>query len=145
MKKKRHPLATILVGLLLIQTASRATVSCGKVRPLKPVRCVCGELIDPAGDPIAGVTVKVIKGGTDLATTETDSHGNFIFDNLKSGSYELSADQDGFLPFRSPIVVTNPAKQCTRGLSIMLVLGYPDNCGSYVVGMRRMGLAKKSN
>jgi hypothetical protein len=145
MKKKRYQIASILVGVLLIQTASRATVICGKVRPLKPVRCVCGELIDPTGDPIAGVTVKVIKDGRDLATKETDGHGNFIFGELKSGSYELSAQLEGFMPFRSQIVVASPVKQCTRGLSIMLVLGYPDNCGSYVVGMKRMGLAKRSN
>jgi hypothetical protein len=144
MKKKRHPLATILVGVL-IQTASRAEVICDKVRPLKPVRCVCGNLVDPAGDPIARVVVKVTKDGKDLATKETDGDGNFILDVMKSGSYELSAQLDGFLPFRSPIVVANPTRQCTRGLSIMLELGYPDNCGSYVVGMRRMGLPKKSN
>ncbi len=118
---------------------------CAKVRPLKPVRCVCGKLIDPTGGPVSGVTVTVIKDGIDLATKETDDHGNFIFDELKSGSYELSAHQLGFLPFRSPIVVANPAKRCKRGLFIMLVLSYPDNCGSYVYGMGRIGLPKNSN
>jgi hypothetical protein len=145
MKKKRHPLATTLVGLLLIHTPSRAEVICGKVRPLKPVRCVCGKLIDPTGGPVSGAKVTVIKDGIDLATKETDDHGNFIFDELKSGRYELSAHLPGLLPFRSPIVVAIPAKECKRGLVIMLVLSYPDNCGSYVVGMRRIGLQKNSN
>jgi hypothetical protein len=144
-KKKHHPLATILVGLLLIQTASRAEVICGKVRPIKPVRCVCGKLIDPTGGPVSGATVTVIKDGIELATKETDDRGNFIFDELKSGSYELSAHLVGLLPFRSPIVVANAAKKCKRGLLIVLVLSYPDNCGSYVVGMRRIGLPKNSN
>jgi hypothetical protein len=137
MKKRRHPYATILVGLLLLQTASRAEVICGKVRPLKPVRCVSGKLIDPAGGPVSGATVTVIKDGIDLATKETDE--------LKSGSYELSAHILGLLPFRSPILVANPAKKCKRGLFIVLALAYPDNCGSYVVGMRRIGLPKNSN
>ncbi len=145
MKNKRHLLAAILVGLILIQTDSRAEVVCEKERPLKPVRCVCGQLIDPVGGPVSGVTVKVTKGGTDVATKETDSHGNFIFDEMKPGSYELSAHLDGFRQFRSPIVVANPAKQCKRGLLIMLALPYPDNCGSYVVGMKRIGFPRTSN
>lgn len=140
MRKKGHPIATTLVGLLLIQTASRAEVICEKVRPLKPVRCVCGELIDQSGGPVSGATVKVVKGGTGLASVKTAADGKFMFGELKSGSYELSAQLDGFLPFRAPIVVASPAKQCKRGLLIMLVLPYPDNCGSYVVGMRRSGL-----
>jgi hypothetical protein len=145
MKKKRHPYATILVGLVLVQTASRASVICDKVRPLKPVRCVCGKLIDPAGGPVSGATVTVIKDGIDLVTKETDDHGNFFFDDMKSGSYELSAHILGLLPFRSPIVVANPAKKCKRGVFIVLALAYPDNCGSYVVGMRRIGVPKNSN
>ncbi len=76
---------------------------------------------------------------------KTASDGTFIFDELKSGSYEISAHLDGFLSFRSQIVVANPAKQCKRGLLIMLVLHYPDNCGSYVVGMRKVGMPKNSN
>jgi hypothetical protein len=142
MRKKSHPLATILVGLLLIQTASRAEVICEKVRPLKPVRCVRGKLIDPTGGPVSGATVKVVKDGRDLAIVNTSGDGTFVFGELKSGSYELNAQADGLVPFRSPILVANPAKQCKRGLFIMLVLSYPDNCGSYVVGMRRIGLPK---
>jgi hypothetical protein len=57
-----------------------------------------------------------------LATVKTASDGAFIFGQLKSGSYELNAEVDGFEPFRSPIVVSNPAKKCRRRLVIMLVL-----------------------
>jgi hypothetical protein len=145
MKKKGHQVATILVGLLLIQTALRAEVTCEKVRPLKPVRCVCGKLIDPVGGPISGATVKIVKHGRDIATVKTATDGNFTFGELKSGNYELDADSDGFRPFRSPIVVSNPVKQCQRGLLITLVLPYGENCGSFVVGMRRMGLPRNSN
>jgi len=103
------------------------------VRPLKPVRCVCGKLIDPIGGPVSGATVKVLKDGTDLATVETAGDGTFIFSELKPGTYELNAHVNGLLPFRSPIVVANPAKKCRHGLVIVLVLPYPDNCGSYVM------------
>lgn len=129
----------------LIQSASRAEVFCGKVRPLKPVQCVCGKITDSTGGFTSGVTVKVIKDGIDLATVETDGTGTFNFGELKSGRYELSADIDGLVPFRFRIVVENPAKQCKRGLLIRLEAHYPDNCGSYVVGMRKLDLPKNSN
>jgi hypothetical protein len=56
-----------------------------------------------------------------------------VFGELKSGRYELSAQFDGFETFRSPIVVANSGKKSRRGLIIVLVLTYPDNCGSYVM------------
>ena len=134
MKQKRHLLAMITVGLLLlhVQTSSAEAI-CEKVRPIKPLRCVCGKLTDQTGGPVLGATVKVIKDGIDLATVKTDGSGNFIFDELKSGSYELDARLEGLEPFHSQIVVANPAKQCRRGLVILLVTSYPDNCGSHVV------------
>src|ERR1700735_5174984 len=108
MKKKGHQVAATLVGLLLIQTASRAEVVCEKERPLKPVRCVCGKLIDPVGGPISGAAVKIVKDGIDIASVKTAADGNFMFRELKPGHYELDARFDVFLPFRSPIVVSNP-------------------------------------
>ncbi len=123
-----------MAGLLLLPAGILwAEVICGKRPPLKPVRCVCGKLIDPSGAPVPDAIVKIIKDGTDLATVKTSSDGEFIFAELKSGSYELNAHVDYLLPFRSPIVVASPAKKCKRGLVIVLVLSYPDNCGSYVM------------
>ena len=77
--------------------------------------------------------MKVVKDGTDLAAAKTTGDGTFIFGELKSGSYELNVQAGGVEPFRSPIVVTNPAKKCRRGLVIVLEFFYPDNCGSYVM------------
>jgi hypothetical protein len=133
MRRKCHLSSSIVAGLLLSLVTSKAEVICGKVRPLKQVRCVCGRLIDPSGGPVSGATVKVAKDGIDLATAKTAADGTFSFGELKSGGYELIARTDGFVPFRSPIVVKNPAKKCGRGLVIVLVLFYPDNCGSYVM------------
>jgi hypothetical protein len=101
--------------------------------------------MDPTGGPTSGVTVKVVKDGVDIATMETDGTGNFVFSELKSGTYELSAHIDYLLPFRSKVVVHNPSKDCKRGLIIQLVPSYPDNCGSFVVGLKRLSLPKISN
>ena len=122
---------------------ANAEVICDKVRPLRPVRCVCGKLIDPTGGPVSGATVKVVKDGMDIATIKTCGDGIFLFSGLKSGSYELSTKTDYLVPFRSLIVVVNPTTQCKRGLLIQLEVPYPDNCGSFI--SKRIRLPKNSN
>jgi hypothetical protein len=93
--KKYHLLSTIVAGLLLPVGAVRAEAICGKVRPLKPVRCICGKLIDQSGAPVSGATVKMVKGlpyfardddgrwflqdATDIAGVKTAGDGSFIF------------------------------------------------------------------
>jgi hypothetical protein len=134
MKRKRNLYALITAGFLFLRIETLwAQVSCNKEPPLKPVRCVCGELIDQSGAPVSAATVKVIKDGKDIQTMRTAADGKFVFAGLKSGSYELNARADGLTIFRSPIVVENPTKKCTHRLVIVLVTGYPDNCGSYVM------------
>jgi Carboxypeptidase regulatory-like domain len=76
--------------------------------------------------------VSVVQNGKDVATLKTAVDGKFQFPELKSGRYELAAHFDGFRSFRAPITVKNASKQCRREVVIVLVLGYPDNCGSYV-------------
>jgi hypothetical protein len=135
MEKKRNLFATIMAGLFLLPAAGSlsAEVICGKEPRLKPVRCVCGKLIDPTGGPVSAVIVKVLKDGTEVATMVTAGDGKFIFGELKSGNYELNAQADGFRMFRSPIVVAKPAKKCRRGLVILLDTGGLESCGSRVI------------
>jgi len=131
---RRELIVAILAGLLiLLPETSWAEVICHKERPLKPVHCVCGKLIDPSGGPISGVLVRLNRDGADVSAGSTGADGKFLFPEMKSGKYELAADFDGFRPFRSPIVLTKPAKKCRHELLIMMVLPYPDNCGSYVM------------
>jgi hypothetical protein len=123
-----------LAGLLfLLPGTSRAEVICRKERPLKPVHCLCGKLIDPSGAPVSSAAIRVDRDGKQVATGSTNADGKFLFQELKSGRYELAADFDGFVPFRSPVVLTKPTKKCRHKLVIVMVLHYPDNCGSYVM------------
>ncbi|MGA2981318.1 MAG: carboxypeptidase-like regulatory domain-containing protein [Terriglobales bacterium] len=124
----------ILAGpLVLLPETSRAEAICGKQHPLKPVHCVCGKLIDQSGGPVSGAVVRLNRKGAEFATVSTDADGKFLFRELQSDKYELAADFDGFRQFRSSIVLTKPAKKCRHGLVIVMVLTYPDNCGSYVM------------
>lgn len=69
-----------------------------------------------AGEPIPGVDVKLGKnpGGSIVASSQTDSQGNFHFDKLPAGKYKLSLP--GHL-FPSIIAVTVGADGSVIGLS----------------------------
>jgi hypothetical protein len=69
-------LFTTTIAGFLLATLGNAEVVCGKQLRLKPVRCVCGRFIDAAGGPVAGVTVKVSQGGTDVSSMTTASDGS---------------------------------------------------------------------
>jgi len=125
-------IVTLVTGLILLSGASKAEVICGKERPLKPVRCICGKIVNPLLEPLSDALVRVIQDGTDIATLKTGEDGKFQFPELKSGRYELAARFDGFLPFRSPIIVKNAARRCRRQLVIVLEVG-GENCGSYLL------------
>jgi hypothetical protein len=118
--------------LIFLTGTSRATVICGKVLPLKPVRCVCGKLVSEILGPLSGAVVRVSQNGVESTAVSTDADGKFLFRDLTPGRYELTAVFEAFRPFRSQIVVTKPASKCRRKLVIMMVPPYPDNCGSYV-------------
>jgi hypothetical protein len=134
MRTRRGLIVAILAGpLVLLPETSRAEAICGKQRPLKPVHCVCGKLIDQSGGPVSGAHVRLNREGAEFATVSTDADGKFLFRDVKSDKYELGADFDGFRQFRSPIVVTKPLKKCRHELVIVMVLPYPDNCGSYAM------------
>ncbi len=126
-------LSLLAGGLVLLPERSGAEVICSKERPLKSVHCICGKLIDSSGGPISGAPVRLSRDGVGVTAVSTDADGKFLFRELKSGKYELAADFDGFRPFRSPILLKKPTKKCRHELVIVMVLGYPDNCGSYVI------------
>ncbi|HEX5430819.1 MAG TPA: carboxypeptidase-like regulatory domain-containing protein [Bryobacteraceae bacterium] len=134
--KKKCNLTAMLVAEFLLLTAGplSAEVICKAEPPLKPVRCVCGKLVDQSGVPVSGATVKVIQNGKVLEIVKTGGDGKFNFAGLKSGSYELNAQADKiFREFRSQIVVSRPSRKCKHRLVIVLVLGGLENCGSYVM------------
>jgi hypothetical protein len=125
--------AAIIAGILLPARQLSSEVICGKDLRLKPLRCVCGKLTDATGGPVPGVIVKVVKDGTEVASLKTGQDGKFKFVELNSGNYELNAQADGYLIFRSPIVVAKPEKRCRRGLAIFLDTGGLESCGSRVM------------
>lgn len=133
--KTQKALLLGMVSLLLLLHSGvlSAEVVCREVRPLKPVHCLSGKLIDPSGAPISGALVKVNQGGTEIGSATSGMDGSFSFPGLRAGDYDLAADFDGLRPFRSAIVIKKPSKRCAHQWVIVLEVWYPDNCGSYVI------------
>jgi hypothetical protein len=117
--------AIVAAGLLLPVTTGALCASeviCSQER-VKPVRHICGIVIDQSGAPVAHARVAILKGETELVAAETGEDGKFSFDGLKTGSYDVQAQKEGFHTFRFPIVLVKPGERCKRALEVELIVG----------------------
>jgi hemoglobin/transferrin/lactoferrin receptor protein len=77
-----------------------------------------GTVKDSDGAAVSGVDVSLLLPNRAVArATVTDLSGNFTFEKVPSGSYEISVDRPGFLPHRSAVQI---AGGDTRELNIRL-------------------------
>jgi len=69
-----------------------------------------GRVTDPAGFPLPGVTVTLVRAGDNaadagaLASAQTDQHGDYTFD-VPPGQYTLTVELSGFQIVRRPVAV----------------------------------------
>jgi hypothetical protein len=121
--------ATAVVGFLLVLPAGSpgTTEICKEVR-LKPLHCVCGTVLNVLGEPVANATLTVLSNGNGSTVVKTSERGEFSFDELTPGNYELQVQANGFRRYQFPIVVVKSKSKCSRALEIRLTIGYPENC-----------------
>ena len=55
-----------------------------------------GKVRNNKGNGIAGASVTARLDGKDVKTVNTDSKGNFLMEGLKSGTYNVAVDADGY-------------------------------------------------
>jgi hypothetical protein len=115
------------VGFLLLSGTSSAEVVCEELR-LKPLRCVCGTVINQVGEIVANASVAILKDGKEIASTRTGADGKFSFNDVQTGSYDLDARAHDYNVFRFPIVVQKSGKKCKQALEIVLNVGGLENC-----------------
>ncbi len=84
----------------------------------QPSQSLTGIVLDPSGAAIGRASV-VIRSGQDgqRQETTTDATGNFRFDRLRAGKYEVEFQAEGFRSARLPVAVTN-----RRTLPLKIVL-----------------------
>lgn len=77
-----------------------------------------GSVTDSSGGRIAAASVVVRTAGATLERrVNTDTRGEFRFDDLTPGNYEVTVDGKGFAEARSPVTV---AVSSTREISVIL-------------------------
>ncbi|HXF06774.1 MAG TPA: carboxypeptidase-like regulatory domain-containing protein [Blastocatellia bacterium] len=81
-----------------------------------------GRVFDPTGATVPGVSLQVKDLATgEIRTTTSDAIGTFVFLNLKSGVYELTASLTGFQTAVLPRVVVETAR--TTDVDVHLTVG----------------------
>ncbi len=94
-------LAVIVAWLLLSVTSDALVASeviCRQER-VKPVRHICGIVIDQSGAPVAHVKVTILKGETKLVAVETGENGKFSFDGLRRAAMTFGLRKRVFILF----------------------------------------------
>src|SRR5207244_7800391 len=86
-----------------------AGVCFGQTRPI-----VSGTVFDPSNAILYGASVTLSAGKEDVLRTTTDVKGEFRFDFVAPGRYEVRAEYPGFKTGRARITIRNAAPSPLR-------------------------------
>jgi hypothetical protein len=121
--------------LVLFWASSSLADTC-IILPLKPVRHVCGIVVNPAGERISNARLTLLKGGAEFAIVETDANGKFDFKGVAAGDYVLRASMRGYVEVQSTIKIVKPAETCRQTLEVMLPVSML-HCGGGISRLRQ--------
>lgn len=83
--------AGLLTGCLLVFLSAPLLAAPGSAR-------VSGRVLDPQGNPVLQAHVKLVNAaGATVAEMQTDAQGQFVFDGIDSGVYQLTAESASFV------------------------------------------------
>jgi hypothetical protein len=81
-----------------------------------------GRVLDPMGDPAAGVTVSAIGGDGESAKDKTNDEGEFEIDNAAPGNLELVASKEG-LGNSAPLAIRLNPGSVSFGHELVMLAG----------------------
>ena len=111
-----------MLAAFVVLTASGLPADVCVYKPPK-VRRICGLIVDSQGVAISGVGVTVLTGGTTVATSTTADAGEFDFDALDAGTYELDVIASGFRHARYQLTLSSPTTSCKNALRVQMEIG----------------------
>src|SRR5438034_2743517 len=79
-----------------------------------------GTVANPAGQPIAGATVRLMSGTTQVAVTTTNATGQFTFAEVHPGSYTIQVEAAGF-ETKSQATTVVAAQTATSSIQLVAV------------------------
>ena len=95
----------LAIGLSILAPARGAAVVLGAAS--RPAGDISGTVQDSAtGKPLPGGEVRILQGGTVVATTETDPFGRFVVHNLPDGGYTVAVRYLGFHEVTQSVTIT---------------------------------------
>jgi hypothetical protein len=78
---------------------------------------VIGTVTDQEGSPVAGATVTLLNGGTEIATTQTGETGQYGLP-AEPGSYDLTVEKAGFSPFSGSVTIEESGETVTVDVTL---------------------------
>jgi hypothetical protein len=72
---------------------------------------------------ITDANVTVLKDGATVKNATVDGAGEFDFDGIQQGDYELDATARGFQHARYQLTILKPTNSCKHALRIEMVVG----------------------
>ncbi len=115
MKHRRQPICTLFCGLLLpfachgqslLPNAPDATSAqpAQQSTPVPGTGTIAGVIVDQSGAAVSGATVTLLRiDGTRTRVAQDSPHGEYGFEGLRPGDFELSVKANGFKTYTSAI------------------------------------------
>ncbi len=93
----RFPLLfAVLIGVLFASLCAHAQTTTRPNPPAAPAVALSGTVFDPSGRAVPGARVSLLVALTALDERQTDARGQFRFEGLRSGVFQLVASKPGF-------------------------------------------------
>ena len=106
------------------------------------VRRICGVIVGPDGAAVPGVEVTIFKDATTVVVSKTADAGEFNFDVMEPGKYDLDVVAPGFKPARYHLTLARPTSSCTNALRVEMDVGSL-NCVGDTIRETKKPLVKK--
>jgi hypothetical protein len=125
-----HSMFVLLLTALLFSLpyAISSATTCVGQPPLKPVHRIWGVVFFPSGDRVANAKVTVLEAGKEIAVQETEKDGNFSFDHLAAGKYEIRVQVEAVPVAATDVVLVHPQSKPKLKIAVNMM---PQGCSSF--------------
>jgi len=111
-----------VAATFVVLTVAQLTADVCVYKPPR-VRRICGAIVDPQGAAIPGVKITILRGTDSVAASTTVDAGEFNFDVMEPGKYDLDVTAPGFKPARYHLTLLSPTKSCRNALRVEMEVG----------------------
>jgi carboxypeptidase family protein len=122
MSSDASALRSVVAALLFLLGSTTSATVCVSHK-LSPLSHVCGFVVDRSTTPISNAKVTILKDGTEVIAVQTGADGQFNFQRLDAGNYDLLVEANGFGTGRYKVIAAKPDTACKKMLRVQLAVG----------------------